>query len=140
MKKLLILITILISSKSYASGLKTEADTKNLCVQAAKQFGTGKVKESFNTLKEFWPLPEQEIDNLSYQTTSQLQMVGGRFGELLGSDYISTQKAGNTFVKHTYVIKYQNHALRYICTFYKPKDLWVINSLTWDDETSLLFQ
>lgn len=140
MKQLIILVILFYSLAGFATGLKTENETKSLCDKASSQFGAGHVKESFNTLKQHWPLPEEEINNLIYKTESQLQMVDSRFGALLGSDYISTQKAGNSFIKYTYVIKYQKHALRYMCIFYKPNDFWVLNAVTWDDETKKLFE
>ncbi len=139
MKKFVILVTLFYSLSAFSSGLKTEVEAKKLCDTASSQFGNGKISESFNILKQHWPLPDEEISALIYKTKSQLQMVDSRFGTLLGSDYISTKKAGNSFIKFTYVIKYQKHALRYMCIFYKPKDLWVLNAVTWDDEIKKLF-
>ena len=140
MKSIIIIITLFCSMSAYSVGLKTEDETRILCDTAAKQFGQGKIETSFNTLKEHWPLPEEEINNLIYQTKSKLQMVGDRFGTILGSDYINVKKAGNSFIRYNYIIKYKKHALRYVCTFYKPKDLWVLNSIVWDDETNKLFE
>lgn len=140
MKPLLFILTMFFSVSAYSLGLSTESEAKKLCDKSSYQFGQGQIKESFNTLKQHWPLPEEEITNLIYKTESQLQMVGSRFGTVLGSDFINTKKVGNSFVKYTYVIKYQNHALRYMCIFYKPQNLWVLNSVLWDDETKQLFE
>ena len=85
-------------------------------------------------------MPAAELDNLAYQTRSQLNMVSSRFGKSIGIDYIRTQKAGQSFLKHTYIVKYEKHALRYMCIFYKPNDSWLVNSVVWDDETSSLFK
>lgn len=140
MKKITFILGLLIASNSLAKGLDTPEQTKELCSLAAAQFGAGKIPESFNTLRDYWPLPEAELNNLSYQTTSQLEMVKGRFGNFLGSDFVRTKTAGLSFIQHTYVIKFQKHAARYMCVFYKPEKQWVINSIIWDDSTTLLFE
>jgi len=130
MKVIIIMFGLLIATSSFAKGLDTPEQTKELCSQAAAKFGAGKISESFNTLRDYWPLPEAEINNLSYQTTSQLQMVKGRFGNILGSDFVRTKIAGSSFIQHTYVIKFQK----------QPEKQWVINSVKWDDNTTLLFE
>ncbi len=139
MKYLLIIATMALSINSYAESLKTIDDTKVVCQTAADTFGAGKARESFLYLKEFWPLPPEEIDNLSYQTESQLKMVSERFGKILGADFVSTKKAGTSFVQHTYIGKFEKHAVRYMCVFYKPKNEWVVNAIIWDDQTPALF-
>jgi len=45
-------------------------------------------------------LPSAEIDNIAYQTQTQLSMVDKRFGNAIGTDFIDTKKVGNSFVKH----------------------------------------
>ena len=140
MKLITFIFGLLIATSSFAKGLDTQEETKKICSKAAAEFGAGKIPQSFNTLKEYWPLPKAELNNLSYQTTTQLQMIKDRFGEMLGSDFVSTKTAGSSFIKHTYVIKFQNHAARYFCIFYKPQKKWMVNSISWDDNTALLFE
>lgn len=122
-----------------ADSIKTIEETKVLCQQAADLFGAGKPKQSMEILKPYWPLPVEEIDNLAYQTESQMKMASTRFGSVLGADFVSTKVAGSSFVQHTYIGKFEKHAVRYICLFYKPKDSWVVNAVYWDDQTPLLF-
>ena len=134
-----ILLSIMCFAAS-ANTLTTPKQTQKLCMTAVSHLSTGNVDQSFNTLKAFWPMPAAELDNLAYQTRSQLNMVASRFGKPIGIDYIRTQKAGSSFLKHTYIVKYEKHALRYLCVFYKPKNNWLVNSVVWDDETSSLFK
>ena len=122
MKYLICFTLFLFSLNTFAGALTTVEDTKSLCQKAADTFGAGKAKESFEILKPYWPLPKQEIDNLAYQTESQLTMVTSRFGQILGSDFVGTKVAGTSFVQHTYIAKFEKHAVRYICLFYKPKN------------------
>ena len=112
-----------------ANTLTTANQTRSLCQTAVNHLSKGNVNQSFNSLKPFWPMPAAELDNLAYQTRSQLNMVSSRFGKPIGIDYIRTQKAGQSFLKHTYIVKYEKHALSYMCVFYKPNDSWLVNSV-----------
>ncbi len=134
------IILTIISFNALASGLVTSSETKNLCENAASLLSKGKISESFNSLKPYWPIPAAEIDNLSYQTETQLKMVSKRFGKPIGTDFIKTQKAGDSFIKHTFILKHEKTSIRYICVFYKPKTKWLVNSVSWDDKTALLFE
>lgn len=139
MKKLVATLSILISFSATAEPIKNIEGTKQLCQKAADAFGAGDPKKSMKILKPHWPLPVEEIDNLAYQTESQLKMVSSRFGTILGADFVATKVAGNSFVQHTYIGKFEKHAVRYICVFYKPKEEWVVNAVYWDDKTPALF-
>ena len=89
MKYLFGLTIIFLSTFGFAQELKTADDTFKLCSRAAEAFGSGDVKASMNFLKPYWPLPAQEIDNLTYQTDQQLQMVASRFGNIVWEFRIS---------------------------------------------------
>ena len=139
MKLIITIFSLLIAANVNAASIANVESTKELCQKAAAAFGSGDAKKSFEILKPYWPLPAEELDNLAYQTESQLKMVASRFGAILGSDFVGTKIAGDSFVQHTYVVKFEKHAVRYICMFYKPKSEWVVNGVHWDDKTALLF-
>ena len=125
---------------SGAQTIDSVDETRALCEQAAQSFSEGDYEATFNVLRPFWPLPTQEIDNLTYQTASQAQILAGRFGEPVGTDYASTSTAGDSFVRHIYLVKFERHAVRFICVFYKPDENWLVNQINWDDQTALLFE
>ena len=129
-----------LSATAPAEELNDIPDTKQLCARAATAFGEGRSKDAIEMLKPHWPLPVEEIDSLAYQTQSQLKMAAERFGPAVGSDFVRTRTAGNSLVKHVFIGKFERHAVRFICVFYKPGDVWVVNSVNWDDQTSLLFE
>lgn len=136
---LFIVLSAVATSASEKKTITSIEGTKQLCQKAADAFGAGNPKQSMELLKPYWPLAAEEIDNLAYQTESQLKMVASRFGAILGADYVGTKVAGDSFVQHTYIGKFEKHAVRYICVFYKPKEEWVVNAVHWDDQTSALF-
>jgi len=140
MRVQLFLALFFVALNTNAAPIKGVEGTKDICQKAVDFFAQGNTKKSMEVLKPYWPLPSEEIDNLVYQTDSQLKMVSSRFGAMIGSDFVTTKLVGTSFVQHTFVVKFEKHAVRYFCTFYKPKDEWLVNSVTWDDKITLLFQ
>lgn len=66
-------------------------------------------------------------------------MIANRFGDIIGVDFVGTKTAGSSFIQYTYIAKFEKHAIRYVCIFYRPKDYWLVNSVYWDDKIQLLF-
>lgn len=139
MRKIVILISILGILFLNAKDLQDEENTKLLAQKSAIEFGKGNYKKSIDILRENWPLPTEEIDNLIYQTQSQMQLVATRFGEKVGYDYVKTEKIGDSFIKYIYISKFKNHAIRLNYLFYKAEGKWKLNSFIWDDKVHLLF-
>lgn len=137
--RLLPLILLTLSINISAASLTSEEDTLRLCEKSVSLFSPGKAADSFNILAKHWLLPKHEITNLINQTDSQLTAIGYRYGEVIGIDFISTERMGNSFLRHTFIRKFENHALRFVCTFYQPKNTWVVNSVHWDDDISESF-
>jgi len=75
------------------------------------------VTTAFSSLKPHWPVSPAELDKLSYKTKIQLGKASKRFGNPIGTDFIKSQKAGDSFLKHTYIVKYERTSIRYICVF-----------------------
>lgn len=42
-------------------------------------------------------------------------------------------------MKTTYIGKFERHIVRWVFTFYRPKDQWMVNAITWDDDIDALF-
>lgn len=119
--------------------LATAADARKLADKAIVLFQQEKLAEGYAVLEPYWPLPEVEIDSLANQTATQWPMVKQRFGASLATEFIAEQKAGSSFVQFIYLQKFERHAMRWIFVFYKPGDRWIVNSFSFDDSVSLLF-
>ena len=142
MKKIIIvfIISLSIAVSSYAASLKSENDIKKLADDFMAEISKGSYKEAFNRMKPYWPLPEAEINNLAYQTETQLKMAADRFGELQGSEYIQSNRIGKSYIRYIYIQKFSNHATRWMIIFYRPIDEWKVNVIVWDDKTHQLFE
>jgi hypothetical protein len=140
MRILLFILSWFCASVAFAGPLKTQEETGALCSAVANKLGAGQTDAAFELLAPNWPLAPEELKQLAYQTKSQLEMVSARFGAPIGAEFVKSTLAGKSFVQHLYVVKFERHALRLACTFYKPKDAWLVNGITWDDSTAKLFE
>lgn len=98
------------------------------------------IESAFDLLKLHWPLSDSEVDNLMAHTKKQREIVKNRYGLPIGIEFIRTEKIGKSMIRHTFIEKFENHALQWQLSFYKPKDQWVVNSVYWDDKISELYR
>ncbi|MCS5708926.1 hypothetical protein CC99x_008435 [Candidatus Berkiella cookevillensis] len=117
----------------------SEHQTLKIAEEVVNYVESGKIDDAFNILKLHWPLSAQEVDNLKSHTIEQRQIVEQRYGKPIGIEYIKTEMVGNSMIKHTFVEKFERHALKWQLSFYKPQDTWIINSVYWDDKISELY-
>jgi hypothetical protein len=98
------------------------------------------VYSNFDILKPYWNLSDDDLKKLAEKSHRQLESVSKNFGaSLQQSELISTKTAGSSLVQHTYMVKFDSTAIRYVCVFYKPKDTWYVHSINWDNLVSLFF-
>jgi hypothetical protein len=130
---------LLLPSSSFGENLKDLMQARKLSDQAVSLFIEEKFVEGYGVLKPFWPLPAVEIDSLANQTNMQWPMVRQRFGKSVGVEFVREQKVGESLIEYVYLQKFQHHALRWVFVFYKPKDQWIINSVSFDDNIKSMF-
>ena len=95
--------------------------------------------EGLNIAKVYWPLPPVEIDNLANQIITHWAIVKQRFGKPTGMEFIQEERLGKSFVRFYYLHKFENHAIYWRFTYYKPKNEWKINGITFKDNLEFLF-
>jgi hypothetical protein len=122
-----------------AAPLNSEKDARNLADQFMTLIGKGTYRDAFALMKPNWPMPESELNDLAYQTDSQLKLAPDRFGKLLGQEFIQANHIGKSFVRFVYIQKFENHATRWMIVFYHPANEWKIDAITWDEKPQELF-
>ncbi len=141
MKTVLITIVfaILIPAAARADHFDSLEDARKIADRAVAFFAEEKFAEGYGLLKPYWPLPPVEIDNLANQTNTQWPIVRQRFGTTVSTEFVEQLAGGSSFSRVIYLQKFQNHAIRWVFTFYKPKDRWVVNAVSFDDQIGQLF-
>ncbi|MET0068259.1 MAG: hypothetical protein ABW076_18090 [Candidatus Thiodiazotropha sp.] len=134
-----LLAGLLLSSCAGADSFASLNQARSVFERAMKAFQNEQITEGYKTLKPYWPLPGVEIDNLANTTNTQWPLVKQRFGVSIGTEFIMEQKAGDSLARFIYLQKFENHAIRWMFRLYKPRDKWVINGVSFDDQIEQLF-
>lgn len=122
-------VSCLWTQQSQAQTLRSVDDLRDVTRQAMGHVLTGDFGAVFDTMAPHWPLPENELAMLSVQTLTQRNMLGQRFGKTVGVDLASEQLVGDTIMRITYIEKFEVHLIRWVFTFYKPGDEWLVNGI-----------
>jgi hypothetical protein len=138
MKYFCILLITLLSSVIHAGPAKSVADTKTICDRIASASAAKNFDRVFEIVSQYMSLPKEEVDASAYQMRTQLSGQEPRLGNLFGFEHVATQRAGESFLVHTYLMKFELSLLALKCTWYKPREVWVMEGMTWSDDVSWL--
>lgn len=133
--KILALTLSLISFSLFAQEefLKNENETQELSKKVLSLFSENKISESFRELTPYWPLPQNEIESLEEKTIKYLNIIEQRFGKSIGTLKVKNETISDFSIRETYLIRYENTAIRLIFTYYKNNNGWIVNAFQWDD-------
>jgi len=121
-----------------AVGVGRVEELGSICDQVASDLSKGDIDGAFATLSKHCPLPEAEIAKAKEATIQQLKSANPRFGDPVGYERITSRIIGKSVMKFVYIVKCENHLLRWRFFFYKPKDKWILNYFHWDDRIQSL--
>ena len=136
MKNTFIAVTILlISTNLFAQEkyLKNINETQELSQKVVELFEKNKISESFDELNPYWPMPENELESLEEKTIKYLNIIEQRFGKSIGILKVKNETISEIAIRETYLIRYENTAIRLIFTYYKNNNGWIVNAFKWDD-------
>ena len=136
---LIIFSLFVIHLSSAQQYLKDEEEMKKHADEVINYMGQLKFHEAFIALKGYWPLPENEIDQLEMSTIKQFNIVADRFGEITSVDFVKDTRAGNFLFKKTYILRFQRHLIKIYFIYYNNSEGWQLNSFQWNDEIDDLF-
>ena len=134
-----IVLIIIVAQSASAASLKEISETKSLSNKIMQHFLKAEFVEGLDIAKAYWPLPPVEIDGLANQINTQWSIVKQRFGNPTGMELIKEERLGKSFVRFYYLHKFENHAIYWKFTYYKPTDRWKVNGITFRDDLEFLF-
>ncbi len=140
MKMIFAAILFFLSASALSADLDSPKEAKATSDKIIGHFVKGEFQKGLDIAKDYWPLPKIEIDGLANQISTQWPMVEQRFGKPTGYEFVKSENLGDSFVRYYYLHKFQNHAIYWQFTFYKPSDKWVFNGVTFLDTLDLLFE
>lgn len=134
-----IALMIIVAQSASAASLKDMSETKSLSNKIMQHFLKAEFAEGLDMAKVYWPLPPVEIDGLANKINTQWSLVQQRFGKPTGMEFLQEETLGESFVRFYYLHKFENHAIYWKFTYYKPKNEWKINGITFQDNLEILF-
>ena len=140
MKFIFGLIILLMATNVFADDLKSLKQTRDLSDKIVNQFVHADFKQGLALAKPHWPLPEIEIDGLANQIANQWPLVDRRFVKPTGKEFVREERIGESFVRYSYLHKFDNHSIYWRITFYKPSDIWIVNGIQFLDNLEPLFE
>ena len=139
MRAWIIVLMIIVTQSASAASLKDISETKSVSNKIMQHFLKAEFVEGLDMAKAYWPLPPVEIDGLANKINTQWGLVQQRFGRPTGIEFIQEERLGKSFVRFYYLHKFENHAIYWKFTYYKPKNEWKINGITFQDNLEFLF-
>lgn len=136
MKKLFTLIGLTLLTfyaNAQSDYLISVSETKSFSEKITKLFFEQKISEATKELKKFWPIPENEVVSFEEKTIKYLNLISDRFGNPINYVKIKNEVILDFATRETFLIRYDNTAIRVIFTYYKNKNGWIVNAFKWDD-------
>lgn len=135
--QLIILLLLLIAPfivKGQGKYIGAPDDTRMHAEQIVELVSKGDYEGAFSIVRLFWHFPASEINELQRQTETQLPLIAERYGAVIDHEFVGSKHAGQSILRHVFIIRYERHLLRFRITYYRGKKGWTVNSVKWDDD------
>ena len=133
------LLTVLFASPSQGAGLKNQAEIDLLLFKVMALAGEGKTAQGLELIRPYVNIPEAEFNVAIAQLKQQQPEMTQRFGKTIGTEKIKSEVVGESFMKITFLQKFEEYAMKWEIFFYKATDEWTITKYTVNDQISTLF-
>ncbi|WP_299682609.1 hypothetical protein [uncultured Dokdonia sp.] len=120
--------------------LRSIAETQELSKDVVSLFKENNIAASFEQLTPYWPMPQNELDAIEEKTIKYLNIIRDRFGKPIDTLKIKNETIADVALRETYLVRYENTAIRIIFTYYKNDYGWIVNAFKWDDSFTEEFE
>jgi hypothetical protein len=79
---------------------------------------------------------QKGIDNIKERLNTSRKLLGEYYGEEL----TKIQSVGDSFVKYSYMLKYDRQPVKLDIVLYRPNDKWLLYTMQFDDKLNKDFQ
>jgi len=139
MRILAVIMFFLMTTVASAATLESKDAAKKLTDQIMAKVASGDIEGGFLLMKPYLIIPESEFNVMVEQTKLQLPAIQGRFGKILGAEFIIEKAVGKSLLKIVQIQKFEKHIMRWNFIFYSPNGKWVLNTFNFDDQIHSMF-
>ncbi|MEO1437614.1 MAG: hypothetical protein AAFV80_18895 [Bacteroidota bacterium] len=141
----LLFIAVCLSSSAVAQvPLDDYLEDTDACRAVSKAFAEAfqmkEISRAFSIIQPYWPLPENELDELREQTIKNTNLLQYRIGQAIGFEKMNEKIVSDFILQETYVVKYEVSIIRLKYIYYKNDQGWILNALKWDDSIGSLLE
>ena len=142
MKRLFVVLVVMLTlaGTARADTLESVDDVRALVQRAMDHVLEGNTYIAFNLMKPYFPFGDDELTDLMLKTVEQRKSFLERYGKTVGIVLVDERMVAETILRITYLEKFERHIIRWVFTFYRPDDRWIVNSILWNDRMNDLFQ
>jgi len=134
-----ILLLITLGSEARADSFSSPQAARVSIDKVMAAIAADNVDGGLSQIKPYSALPPAEFDAALGQIKYQLSPMASRFGKSIGYEFIKEDKVGNSFIRFTYLQKYEKHAIRWFFIFYDSGTGLMLNALFFRDNMQDLF-
>ena len=112
-----------------AVGLPSLDASKALANQSTLLLAQEKFDGGFQVLKRHWPLPAAELQLVIRQTTADWPRLRQRHGKTQGITYLGEQQLSPTFVRYSYLHRFEKGSGQWQFTFQQYQGTWLVDGV-----------
>lgn len=139
MKHLILVLILFMTTAANAASLESKDAAKTLTDQIMAKVASGDIEKGLLLMKPYLIIPESEFNVLLEQTKLQLPVMQGRFGKVVGAEFIKEKTVGKSLLQIVQIQKFEKHIMRWNFIFYSPNGKWVLNTFNFDDNIRSMF-
>jgi len=114
-------------------------EVKAFTEKSVKLIADENYEKAFDSMSKYWDISKDDLKVFAENTAHSLAPVKLKFGSTIGYSKIKDDKISDFFIRETYIVRYNMYAIRYLFTYYKNNDGWVLFRFTWDDKIDIEF-
>jgi hypothetical protein len=142
MKKGIAFLLFIISAAS-SSGQKNHPQTKQELISYCGTFMTAfkleQYTDAFESLKLFSAIESTKLDTLEYLVKQQMAYIVPHYGKMLSFEELSEKDVKASFVKLTYLAKWQKYYLKVFFVLYNNGSYWTVSNFKYTEDIDDLF-
>ena len=123
---------LLLSADIQARGFESTRQVLDFGNAVMMDISKVRFDDAWRQMKSHSNIPPAGIDNFGRQYRAHYEQAIRHYGPSVGVEIMKTEMAGNSFLRATYLVKYEATAITWFMIFYRVRDTWVLNEFNYD--------
>ena len=125
-------LLMLFSLCTQAGGFDSTQGVLNFGNQVMMDISQVRFDDAWRKMKINSNIPAAGIDNFGRQYRGHYDQTIRHYGPAVGVELMKIEMAGQSFLRATYLVKYESTAITWFMIFYKVRDTWLLNEFNYD--------